>query len=167
MQKKRVLLVFLVLALLVALPSSALACKRVYKAQMRTMPGVTGTHTGNFLMRYWQPGEILVDVTSQNLSGAPTDVFMDVAGESIVLCSNNPAVAMVSPCPALSGTGGFSLAGQITPALLMVSGVTNAELLAALDAGTVYVQVNTPANPAGEIRGQAVLTQVVCGQTVP
>lgn len=162
--RKYVFLALLVVALLVALPSSALANKRLYQAKLagaNEVPPVASDARGSLNLGMFPDGRVSVLFTVRNLSGPATGAHLHGPADAtqnapviITLCGNPAPSLTGAPCPWDAGTNGFALSGDITPSLLQAWGITGAQFRAWADAGLIYVNVHTAANPAGEARGQ-------------
>jgi hypothetical protein len=156
-RSQRLMIIFVLVALMFALPTAALAVKRLYQArlsysnELHTVVGSPARGTANF---GFVPGGTLNFIVSvQNLSGQPTAMHIhgpattsQNASVLIPLCSGN--------CPYNSGTQSSSLEGQVNPSVLAAAGITGEQFLSWLEGGMLYVNVHTSLNPAGEARGQ-------------
>jgi hypothetical protein len=102
-----------------------------------TAAGAGGTATFVVLD---ENGTIQYDIQYQNLSGAPLAAHIHTGARCVA-----GAVAVGLPLPAGSGVSGAisGTTAQLSP-----------DQLDAVLAGGAYVNFHTPANPAGEIRGQ-------------
>ena len=156
---QRSLLVTLILALLVVLPTTALANKRLYQARLsysNELHTVVGSlAAGSATLGNNPDGSLRFMVQVRNLSGnpgaahihGPADATQN-AGVLITLCGGSP-----SACPPLDANNNWYLEGNITPSQLAQAGLTGATFMSYLEGGLLYVNVHTALNPAGEARG--------------
>lgn len=165
MLRKRPVVFIFILILALALPTSVLANKQIYKARLSTgaelheVVGSRATGTAN-LARF--PDSVRINMSVRGLSGPPTAAHIhmpatedETAGVVVTLCGS-PAPAVFGACTATEQPDGTYLLtlqeGVITGGY--VQGMTGAQFFANLDAGLAYVNVHTALNPAGEARGQ-------------
>jgi hypothetical protein len=152
----------LALLILLLLPGTALAGKRLYTAKLsyaNELHEVVGsTAVGSMTLATNVDSTLRFQMSVQRLSAAPTNAHIHgPASESenattIVTLCGNPAPASVPVCPGLNADGTWTLSGDI--AGHMVRGMTAGQFYSYLDAGLLYVNVHTALNPAGETRGQ-------------
>ncbi len=164
--RKRSVFVLLALLLLVALPASALAQKRLYQAKLTSAAEVhdvqgEGDARGSMNLAFYPGGEVRFQLTVRNLSGPATGAHLHgPADESqnapviLSLCGNPTPSALGADCPWEPSINGFVINGLLTPALAQAWGLTGAQFLNMVDDGLVYVNVHTALNPMGEARGQ-------------
>lgn len=159
----RIVLVLAILATVIALPSSALARKQLFKARLTTgaelhqVVGSSARGNATFVAR---PEGLQFTVAVYGLSGpatgahihAPADATQN-APVAISLCGN-PAPAAVATCSFDNGT--MLVEGMIGPSLLQAWGVTGAQLYDWFESGMAYVNVHTALNHMGEVRGQVI-----------
>lgn len=161
-KKQRLLFMFVVLALLVAIPTAAFANKQVYKArisyanELHEVVGSTASGSGVFATN--ADGSIHFLVQVRGLSAMPTGAHLhgpadetQTAGVVVTLCGN-PQPGATGACPFDEATGTMTLEGDITGSLLR--GITGAQFFDYLQNGLLYFNVHTALNPAGEARGQ-------------
>jgi hypothetical protein len=144
---------------------SALANKRIYTARLSTgneVHQVVGSNArGSALVATNINGDgYTFQVVVRGLSGQPFGVHLHApappgsnAPVIITLCGN-PAPAAVTPCPSLDSDGIFAVQGLLTSALAAQWMLTSAQFVSWAEAGSIYVNVHTTLNPAGEVRGQ-------------
>jgi hypothetical protein len=159
------LLVAIVLTLVVA--STALAAKRVYKAQLSAaneLHEVVGSSARGSAVFSRRPDGLDFMLVVRGLSGAPTGAHIhapadatQTAGVVLTLCGN-PAPSAAGSCASGfdESTGELQIQGQITSSLLAQWGLQAATLDGWLEDGLAYVNVHTALNPAGEARGQII-----------
>ena len=102
----------------------------------------------------WALTFVATDTTQSHLHFGQAGVN---GGVSVFLCSNlGNGPAGTQPCPAQGGTisGTFTAADVIGPAGQGIAAGELSELIAAIQAGAVYANVHTAANPGGVVRGQ-------------
>jgi hypothetical protein len=159
---KRIFWVFLIVALLAAMPATAFANVRIYRSSLtgaQVVPPVT-VPTGGTAVLGTMPGGMYVSVTGRNLTGEVTAVTLHgpaaagATGPVILTVCGDPAPAAVSVCPVRDGSGVFSVTGNITSPLLSAWSLPASQFRDWLDAGLVYVTLSTAAYPGGEKRGQ-------------
>lgn len=161
---KRVSLILIVVALLLALPvMTALANKQVYIARLTPgaeNPAVTNSDArGSFAMRTDVDGTLMYILQVRKLSGPALAAHFhgpateaQNAGVLITICGN-PPMAHTSPC--VTDASGFMIVeGRITPSVLAEAGLTGEQFASWLNDGLLYVNVHTALNPGGEVRGQ-------------
>jgi len=148
-----------------ALPTTAFANKKIYKARLSTgaeLHEVVGSNASGSMALGTNPnGTLHFMLSVRNLSGsvtgahihAPADVDEN-AGIAITLCGNGPTPAVFPTCNTVDGS--LVLSGDFNGSFLMGSGMSAAEFFNALDNGLAYVNVHTALNPAGEARGQLI-----------
>lgn len=167
MKRNRLMLTLLLVVMLtVAVTSTALAMKRLYKARLTTsaelheVVGSSATGSANFARR---PDGMSFVISVRGLSGPPTVAHVHApATESqtappvITLCG--PAPSAVADCAANydAANDAYRIEGVIGPSLLAQSGITGATFDGYLEDGLAYVNVHTGLNPAGEVRGQLI-----------
>jgi uncharacterized membrane protein YhaH (DUF805 family) len=157
-RSQRLTVIFVLVALMFALPTAALAVKRLYQARLTTgaelheVVGSTARGTANI---GWITSSSLSYTGSiRNLSGEPTGLHIhgqattsETAGVLINLCSSGT-------CTYNSDTNTLTFSGEITSAMLAARGISGANFSSWLEDGLLYVNVHTALNPAGEARGQ-------------
>jgi hypothetical protein len=161
MQRRKWFYVGVLLAILLALPATALAQKQIFTASLRTtneLHAVTGSSATGSAILGLRPEGPSVFLVVRNLSGPATGIHLhapatasQTAGVVVTLCGA-PAPSVFGNCPAPDGNNQIVLQGPV-PAT-HTQGMTPGEFLTALDAGLVYVNVHTSLNPSGEVRGQ-------------
>jgi hypothetical protein len=159
----RLLVIAVLIALVLAIPSAAFANKRVWKARLSTdaeLHEVVGsTARGSLILATNPDGSLHFILQVRELSGpvsgahfhAPADTTQN-ASVKLTLCGNPAPSAFGGACPFDNGT--MYVEGDITPSLLAAWGLPGGTFFDWLDAGLVYVNVHTALNPAGESRGQ-------------
>jgi hypothetical protein len=167
-RNRLVLTLLLVVMLTMAVTSTALAVKRLYKARLSTaneLHDVVGSSATGSAVFSRRPDGLDFMISVRSLSGAPSAAHIhapateaEAVGALITLCGGGPAPAAVAACdtdfdPA---TNSYRIQGRITSSLLAQRGVTAAELDGYLEDGLAYVNVHTALNPAGEVRGQLI-----------
>ena len=155
--------VLVVLAALVALPSSALARKQLFKARLTTgaeLHQVVDSNARGNATFVSRPDGLQFTVAVYDLSGPATGAHIHAPADAssnapvvISLCGN-PAPAAVATCSFDNGT--MLVQGMIGPSLLQAWGVTGAQLYDWFESGLAFVNVHTALNPMGEVRGQVV-----------
>jgi hypothetical protein len=159
---RRIAFVLLVVVLL-AVPLTAMAEGRVFRAKLSTRnevpPLPLAPPRGRFTLEVGRTGTTF-ELVGLELTGNPTGIHLHAPANAtqnapifVSLCGA-PGPAAVAACPTVDGSGNFTFTGSISPSLLQAWGVTGAQLQNYLQSGLVYVNVHTATNPAGEIRGQ-------------
>jgi len=161
--KHRLLVIAVLIAMVLAVPSSAFANKRVWKARLTTggelHQVIDSTARGTLILATNPDGSFHFILQVRELSGpvggahfhGPADTTQNAA-VILPLCGNPTPSATGAACPFDNGT--LYLEGEITPSLLAAWGLPGGTFFGWLDAGLVYVNVHTALNPAGESRGQ-------------
>lgn len=165
--KSRTRLIVLVIAMMMilALPTTALASKKLYRARLTTGAElhevVDSRASGSMVLSTNQDGTMRFMLSVRNLSGNATAAHIhaaadvdETAGVVITLCGNGPTSAIFATCDTVDGS--LVLSGDFNGSFLMGSGMSAAEFFSALNDGLAYVNVHTALNPAGEVRGQLI-----------
>jgi hypothetical protein len=167
--RNKLVFVFLLIALVLALPSAALANKLIYRAKLSTgaeLHEVVGSNASGTAVFARFPDSVRVNMSVRGLSGVPTAAHIHMpagedgtAGPVVTLCGA-PAPAVFGSCSDYAtqqADGTYLLAfqeGVISGGY--VQGITAAQFFNFLDQGLGYVNVHTALNPAGETRGQII-----------
>lgn len=161
---RRLVFITIFALLLLTLPTTALANKKIYLAKLTTgaeLHEVVGSKAwGSFALVTNLDGTLGFQMQVVNLSGAPTGVHLHApatASENapvIVTLCGAPAPSAAGACPFDSSTNSMTLSGKLTSSLMAQWGVTGQQLMQWLDDELVYVNLHTALNPAGEVRGQ-------------
>ena len=124
------------------------------------VPAVSSTGTGTLRLKVNDESQLVeYDLSYENLEGTTTTASHIHLGQKSVnggvmvfFCGG----ATTPPCTPTSGTfsGTFSAADVIGPAAQGIAAGEFAEVVRAIRAGHVYVNVHTNKHPGGEIRGQ-------------
>lgn len=161
--KHRLLIAFIVLTLLMVLPTAALANKKMYQVrlsytnELHEVVGSQAFGAGNFGTR--PDGSIYFLVQVWGLSGQPTGAHIHGPADStqnapvIASLCGNPSPAPVATCPFNAADGTMTLEGVLR-GIHLRPGVTPADFFSYMDSGMAYMNVHTALNPAGETRGQ-------------
>ncbi len=163
--KKKMVFLFLIVILVLALPSAALANKLIYKARLSTgaeLHEVVGSNASGSATFARFPDSLRINLSVRGLSGPPTAAHIHMpaaedgtAGPVVTLCGG-PAPAVFGACSATQqpdGTYLFTIQeGVISGGF--IQGITAAQFFNYLEQGLGYVNVHTALNPAGETRGQ-------------
>jgi Cu/Zn superoxide dismutase len=153
-KNNRILFIFILVALLLALPTTALATKQAWKARLTggaEVPAVQTAAVGNgtFIFNgggvyfYVRVTGLETSVTGAHIHGPAAEGVN--AGVVVNLCT-------AGTCTFDSSTGTFTAEGTILGHHLV--GMNAPTFFANLDAGMLYVNVHTSAFPGGEVRGQ-------------
>ena len=166
---KRMVVLIVMVILVLALPTTALAAKKVWiarlssDAELHTVVGADA-YGSSFYGTNIGGGSMAFGMQVNGLSGAPTGAHIHAPADTaqtgpviLTLCGNPSPSATGAACPFTdNGDGTFSMTlnGTITSPLLQQWNVTPAQLFQWFDSGMAYVNVHTALNPAGEARGQ-------------
>ncbi|MCC6456181.1 MAG: CHRD domain-containing protein [Caldilineaceae bacterium] len=161
--RRTILLFVIVLAL--ALPTTVLANKKLYKANISAgneLHEVVGSSArGSGVFNPSPDGTFHFTLQIRNLSGQVTGLHLhapatteQTAGVVLTLCGG-PAPAVLGSCPPLDSNNSLVLSGSFNSSYLQ-PGVTGAQMQQWLDDGLVYINAHTALNPAGEARGQLI-----------
>jgi hypothetical protein len=161
----RRMILMLVVVLALAVPTTVMANKKLYKASITTgaeLHEVVGSSAkGSAVFNHSPDGSIHFVLQIRNLSGPASGVHLHApatteqnAGVVVTLCGG-PAPAVLGACPPLDSSGSLILEGNFNSSYLQ-PGVTGALMQGWLDDGLVYVNAHTALNPAGEARGQLI-----------
>jgi len=148
MRRTRPILVFVLAAIMLAVPSVALANKRIYSADLLN---AAGAHKGSALVGTNQNGTMRFQVVARSLSSPVTAAHIHSAEDGsilITLCGSGPGIPACTPAP--GDPNSVLVTGNITPAMMNASGGTINGLLVA---EMTYVNVHTTVNPGGEASG--------------
>jgi hypothetical protein len=162
---RRLTVILVLVALMLALPTTALASKKLFQARLNTgseLHQVVGSRaSGSASFGFGVDGTMQFQIFVANLTGQPTGVHIhgpaDVSQNApiiLTLCGN-PGPAVLATCSFSNGT--MSISGAITPNNLSQWGITAQTLVGWMEDGLTYVNVHTALNPAGEVRGQIYL----------
>jgi len=151
MKRTRFGLIMLTVVLLLALPTAALASKRIFTADLKTEAGV---QKGSALLGTNPDGSIRVSIVARSLSSPVTAAHVHSAVDGSVLiticdsASPTPGVPLCDPAP--GGGNSVQVAANVSPAMMHVSAVVLSGLL---NSDMTYVNVHTSLNPGGEVSG--------------
>jgi hypothetical protein len=159
---RRILFLVILLAVVLALPTSVLANKRLFRASMTTsaeLHEVVGSNArGTFIIASFPDGVMRFQLSIRGLSGPATGVHLhgpatesETAPVLLSVCGS-PAPAAVTTCPFDNGM--LVLTGNVDSNLLASWGLRQRDFVAWLADGKIYVNAHTELNPAGEVRGQ-------------
>ena len=161
--RKRLVLASILVVLALALPSTALANKRIWQAsisyanELHEVVGSTAQGSAAFGTNLGG-GSMFFTVQVRNLSGPPTGAHIHAPASTsenapiIISLCGAPGPAALATCTFSDGT--LSIQGEITSNLLYAWGITPNQFISYLDNGQAYVNVHTALNPGGEARGQ-------------
>ena len=162
-KSKRLMIMFVLAALILALPTTVLANKRLWKASLSSaneLHEVVGSSArGSATFATFPDGGIHFMLNVRGLSGPATGAHLHApATESenasvVVTLCGNPTPGAVATCTT-DADGNMFIEGSISSSLLR--GITAATFFSYLEDGLVYVNVHTALNPAGETRGQLI-----------
>lgn len=163
--RKRTFILVVFIIVLLALPTTVLANKQLFKARLTTgaeLHEVAGSQArGAMHLAMFPDGVMRFQMQVVGLSGPATGAHLHApANESanapviLTLCGNPAPSAIGGVCPFDVATNSMTVSGEIDSNLLYAWGLRAADLFAWLDDGLVYVNVHTALNPAGEVRGQ-------------
>lgn len=162
--RHRILILAVLVALLLALPATAFARKRIWKGRLTTgaeLHEVIGSRAAGSVAVTTNPdGTLHFLMQVRGLSGPVSGVTLngpatpaENAPTLITLCGAPPPSA-AGNCTVVDGI--LTLEGDITSNLMAQTGVTGATIFNALNNDLAYVNVVTALNPAGEARGQLI-----------
>ena len=163
MNRNRKFIYFIILlALVMALPATALARKNVFKARLSTgaeLHEVVGSSAQGSAVFGLAPDGMQFMLHVRGLSGPATGAHIhapatasETAPVIISLCGH-PAPAAFAECTT-DASGTLTIQGHIGSSLMAQWGLGGAQLISYLESGTAYVNVHTSLDPAGEARGQ-------------
>ena len=150
MNRKRLMSGLLIASLLLLVPTSAFAGKRIFKANLATEEGVK---KGAAILGLG-PSAATFNVVARSLSGPATAAHIHSAVDAsilVTLCDSatpTPGVPLCTSGP--SGPNSLLVGGTITPAMYQVGGAVFSGLL---NDSMTYVNVHTTLNPGGEVSG--------------
>lgn len=168
MKRNRLIMTLLLVVMLtVAVTSTALAAKRLYKARLSTsaeLHEVVGSSASGSAIVARRPQGFDFMMFVRGLSGPATAAHIhgpasetETASPILTLCGN-PTPGLVATCESVfdpvSGKYQLQIQGSLNSTLLR--GITPGEFDDMLEAGLAYVNVHTTLNPAGETRGQLI-----------
>jgi hypothetical protein len=159
---KRILFLVILLAMVFALPSSALANKRLFRASLTTGAElhevIDSSARGTFIIASFPDGAMRFQLSIRGLSGPASGVHLhgpatasETAPVLLTICGS-PAPAAVTSCPFDNGM--LVLTGTVDSNLLASWGLRQRDFVAWLADGKIYINAHTELNPAGETRGQ-------------
>jgi hypothetical protein len=148
MRRHRLVIGILLGVLVLALPTAALANKRIYSADLLTSEGA---QRGSALLGTNQDGTMRYQVVARSLSSPVTAAHIHSAEDGsilVTLCGSGPGIPACTPAP--GDPNSVMIVGNVTPAMMSAPGGTvNALLVAEM----TYVNVHTTVNPGGEVSG--------------
>jgi hypothetical protein len=161
--KKRILVVFILVVMFLAIPATAFANKRIWTAKLTSGAElhevVDSSARGSLVMATFPDGTMHFMLSIHGLSGPVTGAHLHGPATTaenapiIVSLCGAPAPAAVATCDT-SADGTLSVSGVIDSNLFAQWGLPGGVLFDYLDNGMVYVNAHTALNPAGETRGQ-------------
>lgn len=164
-RSQRVMVILVLAAMMLALPTAALASKRLFQARLSTgaeLHQVVGSRaSGSAAFGFNTDGTMQFQIWVTNLSGQPMGVHIhgpaDATQNAPVILSlcGSPGPAVLATCSFSNGT--LSISGVITSTNLYQWGLSAEQLVSWMEGGLTYVNVHTALNPAGEARGQIAL----------
>ena len=163
-RSQRLTVIFVLVAMLIAIPTTALANKKLFFARLSTgaeLHQVVGSRaSGSAGFGTALDGTLRFQVFVTGLSGAPSGVHIHGPADAsqnapvvVTLCGAGPGTPVLTTCTFSNGT--LSIEGTIRG--INLTGVTPQDFFTWLDSGLTYVNVHTALNPAGEARGQILL----------
>jgi hypothetical protein len=163
-RSQRLTVIFVLVAMLIAIPTTALANKKLFFARLSTgaelheVVGSRASGTAGFGTAL--DGTLRFQVYVNNLSGPVTGAHIHGPADAtqtapviVTLCGSGPGVPVLATCTYSNGT--LSIEGTIRG--INLTGVNPQDFFTWLDSGQTYVNVHTALNPAGEARGQILL----------
>lgn len=155
---KRSIILIVLVAIGVAIPTAVFASKQVFKAVL--LPTAGATARGSAVFNHNPDGTIHFQLFVRNLSGPATGIHIhgsaaegETAGVVVTLCGGPPP-SVAGGCPALQD-GNLTVSGIITGAHLQ-PGITGRAFWNMFNNNMTYVNVHTLAYPDGEARGQII-----------
>jgi hypothetical protein len=158
---RRILLLGLLAAVVLALPLTVLANKRVFLADLTTEAelhevigsdasgsGFIGSTPSSGFRFGLQVRGLSGDAVAAHIHGPAT---ADENAPVVVTLCGGPPPAILAQCTMQDGI--LVIQGNITT---QIQGMTPAEFVAAMNSGLLYFNVHTVLNPAGEVRGQII-----------
>lgn len=166
MNRKKLMLTLLVaIVLTLVAASTALAAKRVYKAQLNAaneLHEVVDSSARGSAVFSRRPDGLDFMLVVRGLSGPPGGAHIHAPADAtqnapvvLTLCGG-PAPSAAGDCASAFADGTLQIQGRITSSLLAQWGLQAATLDGWLEDGLAYVNVHTALNPAGEARGQII-----------
>jgi hypothetical protein len=163
-RKQRLTVIFVLVAMLIAIPTTALANKKLFFARLSTgaelheVVGSRASGTAGFGTAL--DGTLRFQLFVTGLSGPPTGAHIhgpatasENAAVKVTLCGAGPGVPVLTTCTFSDGT--LNIQGTIRG--INLTGANPQDFFTWLDSGLLYVNVHTALNPAGEARGQILL----------
>lgn len=142
----------LLVALLLAVPATALASKQVYKATLASTVGSDGR--GSATLSHNPDGTFYIILTAHTLSTPVESAHIHSAVDGsilVTLCdSANPRAGVPLCTPSPSGGNSVLVQTTLAPAMMHVGGGQFNNLLTN---GLTYVNVHTGLYPGGEVSG--------------
>jgi hypothetical protein len=158
----RIILLFILAALILALPTTALANKKIWTARIsyaNELHEVVGSRaSGSASFASFPDGTLRFMISVTGLTGQPGGVHVhapagaDSTAPVLFTLCGAPTPGVLATCDTSDGI--MQIQGTITSSFMAQWGVTGADLVGYFDDGQAYVNVHTAANPAGEARGQ-------------
>jgi hypothetical protein len=158
MRRSKLVIASVVLLVLLALPATAFARKRVYTARLTTaneLHTVVGSSaTGSFVIgSTLDASGYRFSLFVRALSGPVTGAHLHAPADTTANAPVRVTLCTIADCT-YDSSGNLSVEGVITGPMIAGSGITGAQFDSFLNDGLIYVNVHTALNPAGEARGQ-------------
>ena len=148
MRRSRLSLGLLLAVVILAVPTAALANKRLYSADL---VNGQGAQKGSAVVGTNQDGTMRYQVVARGLTTPVTAAHIHSAVDGsilVTLCGSGAGIPACVPAP--GDPNSVLINGNITPAMMAVPGGTVNSLLSA---EMTYINVHTTANPGGEVSG--------------